>query len=98
MTVGHIATIKVKEGKEKDFENLFLDFAPHVLAEQGYIRYDLCKMVDEPGTYCVIHMYETVETREAHQNTEHGRRFGAELEPLLAGNLGGIGRRSFAVL
>jgi quinol monooxygenase YgiN len=86
MAVGIIATIKVQDGKDKDFEAVFRDLAKAVRAnEPGNKLYQLCKSRKDANTYIVMEIYESDEALKAHGQTEHYKTIGAGLGPTLAG-------------
>jgi quinol monooxygenase YgiN len=86
MAVGVIATLKVQEGKEGDFEAIFKDMAKAVRAnEPGNKLYQLCKSRKDANTYVVMEIYENDEALKAHSASEHFRTIGAALGPTLAG-------------
>jgi quinol monooxygenase YgiN len=86
MAVGVIATLKVQEGKEKDFEAIFRDMAKAVRAnEPGNKLYQVCKSRKEPNTYVVMEIYENDDALKAHGTSDHFKTIGAGLGPTLAG-------------
>lgn len=86
MAVGVIATIKVQDGKDKDFEAVFRDLAKAVRAnEPGNKVYQLCKSRKDANTYVVMEIYESDEALKAHGASDHFRTIGAGLGPTLAG-------------
>jgi len=86
MAVGIVATLKVQEGKDKDFEAVFHDLAKAVRAnEPGNKLYQLCKSRKDANTYVVMEIYENDEALKAHGATEHFKTIGAGLGPTLAG-------------
>ncbi len=86
MAVGIIATIKVQDGKDKDFEAVFRDLAKAVRTnEPGNKLYQLCKSRKDANTYVVMEIYESDEALKAHGASEHYKTIGAGLGPTLAG-------------
>ena len=86
MAVGVIATLKVQEGKEKDFEAIFHDMAKAVRAnEPGNKLYQVCKSRKEPYSYVVMEIYENDDALKAHGASDHFKTIGAGLGPTLAG-------------
>jgi len=86
MAVGIIATLKVQEGKDKDFEAIFHDLAKAVRAnEPGNRLYQVCKSRKDPNAYVVMEIYESDEALKAHGASEHFKTIGAGLGPTLAG-------------
>jgi quinol monooxygenase YgiN len=86
MAVGIIATLKVQEGKEKDFEAVFRDMMKAVRAnEPGNTLYQVCKSRKEPATYVVMELYDNDDALKAHSSSDHYKTIGAGIGPLLAG-------------
>jgi quinol monooxygenase YgiN len=86
MTIGIVATLKVQDGKEADFEATFGDLANAVRAnEPGNKLYQLFKSRKDKNTYVVMEMYESEEALKAHGKTDHFRTIGAKLGPTMAG-------------
>jgi quinol monooxygenase YgiN len=86
MAVGVVATLKVQEGKEADFEAVFRDLARAVRAnEPGNKFYQLCRSRKDKTTYVVMEVYESDDALKAHGTSEHFRTIGAGLGPTLAG-------------
>jgi quinol monooxygenase YgiN len=86
MAVGVIATLKVQDGKDRDFEAAFRDLAKAVRAnEPGNKLYQVCKSRKEANTYVVMEIYESDEALKAHSASEHFKTIGAGLGPILAG-------------
>ena len=86
MAIGVIATIKVQDGKQADFEAVFTDLAAQVRAnEPGNRLYQLCKSKADPTTYVVMELYENDEALKAHGQTAHYKAAGPKLGPVVAG-------------
>ncbi|HUO93282.1 MAG TPA: antibiotic biosynthesis monooxygenase family protein [Rhizomicrobium sp.] len=86
MAIGIIATLKVQDGKEKDFEATFRDLAKAVRAgERGNKLYQLCKSRKEPNTYVVMEIYESEDALKAHTSSGHYKSLSPALGPTLAG-------------
>lgn len=86
MAIGVIATLKIQEGKDKEFEAAFGNLSKAVRAnEPGNKLYQLCKSKKEPNTYIVMEIYENDEAMKAHGASEHFRTLGAALGPSMAG-------------
>jgi quinol monooxygenase YgiN len=86
MAVSTIATVKVKPGKEQEFERIFTGFAKDVRTKEPGTRvYELCKAADQPSTYMVIEIYDNAAAREAHGKSDHAAAIGPDLGPLLDG-------------
>jgi len=86
MAIGVIATLKVQDGKEKEFEATFHDLAKAVRAnEPGNKLYQVCKSRKEPNTYVVMEIYETEDALKAHSGSDHYKTLSPKLGPTLAG-------------
>ena len=86
MPIGVVATLKVQDGKNAEFEAVFADLAPKVRAnEPGNQYYRVFKSRKDPNTYVVMEAYELPEAIEAHRKSEHFRAAGPKLGPCLAG-------------
>lgn len=70
--LGIIATFKIKDGKQQEFERVFLGLAADVRAnEPGNKLYQLCKSNKDDSTYRLMELYDSQEALEAHRNTKH---------------------------
>ena len=86
MTIGVVATLKVQEGKNADFEAIFTDLAAQVRAnEKGNLAYSLTKSRADPNTYKVLELYADQDALTAHGQTEYFKAAGPKLGPCLAG-------------
>jgi quinol monooxygenase YgiN len=86
MTVGIVATLKVQEGKEAEFEAVFRDLAASVRAnEPGNKLYSVFRSRKDKDTYVVMEMYENNDAIEAHRKAEHFRAAGPKIGATLAG-------------
>ena len=67
MKVGYMATLKVADGKQEDFEAAFAEMQKAVAADEpGTLQYDLMQDEADPTTYRVFEIYESEEARKAH--------------------------------
>ena len=72
MTLGVIATIKVLEGKNSEFEATFSELAKQVLAnEDGCVFYALHRSKSDAQTYKVLEQYKSADDLKAHGKTEY---------------------------
>ncbi len=86
MTIGVVATLKVAEGKNGDFEKVFNDLAAQVKAnEPGNQLYRVFKSKADPQTYIVMEMYADQAALDAHGKSDHFRAAGAKIAPTLGG-------------
>jgi quinol monooxygenase YgiN len=86
MTIGIVATIKVQEGKNAEFEAVFKDLAAQVRAnEKGNLFYVLTKSRSEANTYKVLEAYTDQDALAAHGQSDHFKAAGPKMGPCLAG-------------
>ena len=86
MTIGAIATLKVQEGKEAEFEAAMTELCKAVrVNEPGNRLYAFFRSRKEKGTYVVMEEYENEEAVTAHRKSDHFRTAGPEIGATLAG-------------
>jgi quinol monooxygenase YgiN len=86
MTIGIVATIKVQEGKNAEFEEVFTALAAQVRAnEKGNLAYQLTKSRTDPNTYKVLELYTDQDAVTLHGQTEYFKAAGPKMGPCLAG-------------
>ena len=86
MTIGVIATLKIREGKEQEFEQVFGELVTAVREkEEGNLVYALHRSRTDPQTYVVMEQYADQAAMEAHSRSDHFRSIGARMGPCLAG-------------
>ncbi len=84
MTIGIIATIAVKEGKNSEFETVFSELTKQVLAnEKGCLLYALHRSKQDPQTYKVFEQYASNEDVKQHAKTEYFQAANAKLALLV---------------
>ncbi len=97
MTIGIVATLKVAEGKNAEFEEIFTGLAKQVRAnEPGNLAYQLTRSRTDPQTYKVLELYTDQAAIDLHGGTEYFKAAGPKMGPCLAGRpeielLDGIG-------
>jgi quinol monooxygenase YgiN len=85
MPVGVIAKIKVKEGKNQEFEGLFKQLVKAVDEnEPGNSFFELHKSRTDSQLYIVLEQYVDEDAFAAHDQTEHFKTIGAQLGPCMA--------------
>jgi quinol monooxygenase YgiN len=85
MALGLLATITVQEGKNAEFEKVFMDLTAQVRAnEPGNIFYILHRSKSNPQMYKVMEQYESAEALEAHGKTDYFRAANKALGALVA--------------
>jgi quinol monooxygenase YgiN len=86
MTIGVVATLKVAEGKNADFEAVFTALAAQVKAnEAGCLAYCLTKSRTDPQTYKVLELYTDQDALTHHGGTDYFKAAGPKLGPCLGG-------------
>jgi quinol monooxygenase YgiN len=84
--IGIVATLKVQDGKNADFEGVFRDLAAQVRAnEKGCLAYALTKSRADANTYKVLELYTDQAALDHHGQTDYFRAAGPKLGPCLAG-------------
>ena len=84
--IGVVAVIRVKEGREADFEQGFREMTAQVKANEPANRmYQLTRSRSEPRTYKVLELYDDEAALEAHQKSEHYKAGGLRLRDVAAG-------------
>ncbi|MDG1906967.1 MAG: putative quinol monooxygenase [Arenicella sp.] len=72
MKVGLVATIKVQQGKNSEFEAVFTALTEQVLAnEEGCVFYALHKSESDPQVYKVLEQYKSADDLKAHGKAEY---------------------------
>ena len=87
MKVGYMATLKVVDGKQAEFEAAFAGLQKAVQEnEPGALQYDLMQDEADPTTYRVFEIYEDLDARNVHGKSE---AFGAAVAALGGGVMAG---------
>lgn len=61
-----VATVKVQQGKEAEFESLVKSILPMVMQEKGTLQYVLHRPQDDFGKYLFYEKYIDKEAKEVH--------------------------------
>jgi quinol monooxygenase YgiN len=86
MAIGLLATITVQEGKNAEFEQVFLGLMAQVKEhEPGNNFYAIHKSGDDPQVYVVMEQYDSPEALDAHGKSDHFRAANKLLGGLVAG-------------
>jgi quinol monooxygenase YgiN len=84
--IGVIATLKVQDGKNAEFEGVFRELQQQVKAnEPGNLAYQLTRSRTDPNTYKVLELYKDQEALTHHGGTDYFKAAGPKLGPCLAG-------------
>jgi quinol monooxygenase YgiN len=84
--IGIVATLKVQDGKQTEFEAVFLELTAKVRAnEPGNILYQLTKSRADTATYKVIELYKDQDAVTAHGASDYFRDLGRKMGAFLAG-------------
>ena len=86
MTIGVVATLKVQEGKNAEFEAIFTALAAQVRAnEKGNLAYCLTKSRTDPNTYKVLELYKDQDALTHHGGTDYFKAAGPKFAAVLGG-------------
>jgi len=84
--IGVVATLKVQDGKNAEFEQIFRELSQQVRAnEPGNVAYQLTKSRTDPNTYKVLEIYRDQDALAQHREMEHFKAAGPKLGGCLAG-------------
>ena len=82
--IGVVAILRVKEGREAEFEKAFIEMTAEVIAkEPGNQMYPLTRSRAEPRTYKVLEMYADQAAFEVHGASDHYKEGGRRLRDLV---------------
>lgn len=85
MTRSIVATIRVKEGRQDEFEDVALKMVEAVNAnEEGCLLYTLNKG-DDPVTYVFMERYSDADALAAHRGSDHYKTFGRQMGAFMDG-------------
>ena len=83
--VAVVATLKIQEGKESEFEKVMKELAEQVRAnESGCKLYQICKS-KKPGSYVVMERYDDMAAFQAHSKTDYFKAAAARMAPCFGG-------------
>ena len=86
MAIGVIAKLKIKEGKNSEFEEVFTELAAAVRAnESGNNFYALHKSRTDPQLYIVLEQYVDQAALDAHGQSDHFKASGGKMGPCMGG-------------
>lgn len=86
MTIGIVATLKVKPGSESEFEAVFRALQAAVKKDEpGALQYEVFKSKAHASTYIVMEQYKSEADLAAHRTTPHMAAAGPKLGAVLDG-------------
>ena len=89
MTIGIVATLKIKPGMEAEFETIFRELQISVNRDEpGVIQYEVFKSKSHASTYIVMEQYKTDADLAGHRTTAHMAAAGPKLGAVLDGRPG----------
>jgi len=84
--IGVIATLTVAEGKNAEFEAIFIELAKQVRAnEPGCHAYQLTRSRSNPQVYKVLELYADEAALKHHGGTEYFKAAGPKMGPCMGG-------------
>jgi quinol monooxygenase YgiN len=84
--IGIVATLKIQEGKNAEFEAAFKEAMAGVRAnEPGNFFYEVVKSRTDPTVYKVLEGYKDADAIAAHSASDHYKALGPKIGPCLAG-------------
>lgn len=84
--IGIVATLRVQEGRNAEFEAVFLELTEKVRAnEPGNLLYQLTRSRSEENTYKVLELYVDQDAVTAHGASEYFRDLGRKMGAFMAG-------------
>jgi len=78
------AAMTVREGCAQEFEQAIAEARPHMLADEGCLRYDLQRVNRSETDYVLLEAYDSGDAIRRHGELEAFKELGRRLEPLLA--------------
>lgn len=86
MATGVVATLKIQEGKEAEFEAIFHDLMAEVRAkEPGNHLYRVFRSRKDKSIFVVMEIYENDDAMKAHGKSDHFRAANPKIGAVLAG-------------
>jgi len=84
--IGLVATLKVQDGRNAEFEAVFGELSAKVRAnEPGNTLYQLTRSRTDPNTYKVLELYKDQDALSAHGQTDYFKELGRKMGPCMAG-------------
>lgn len=83
MYIVHV-DIQVVPGREQDFLAASIDNSRCTRQEPGNVRFDVCRHEEDPCRFMFYEAYRTKADFQAHQQTEHYKRWRAAVDGIMA--------------
>ena len=84
--IGVVATLKVQDGKQGEFEAIFTELSKQVRAnEPGNLLYQLTKSRADATVYKVLEVYKDADALKAHGGSDYFKAASAKMGPCMAG-------------
>ncbi len=80
-----VVGLKVKPGKEKEFEDAVRDMITKVASEGGTLAYVFHRSQNKPGEFLMYEKYKDKAAFDHHSVTPYFKEFFGKIGPLLAG-------------
>jgi quinol monooxygenase YgiN len=77
------ASLKAKQGKEKELEEALINMVSNVQNEEGALIYILHRVKDDPGRFTFYEKYQDQAALDYHDSSPHMRDLLAKLELFL---------------
>ena len=81
-----IITVRVKAGREQQFEKVTTANHYGSVQESGVLRFDVLRDNENPGTYYLYEAYRDEAATRAHKETEHYHAWKDAVSDLLVGD------------
>lgn len=85
MAIGIVARLKIQQGKNDEFENIFKELQAAVRAGEPGNNFYACHRTDDDTVYVVMEQYKDQAALQAHQGSDHFKTIGAKLGAVMAG-------------
>jgi quinol monooxygenase YgiN len=85
MAIGTLAILRIQEGKNEEFENIFCELEAAVRANEPGNNFYSCHRTDDPTVYIVMEQYADQAAVDAHRASDHFREIGGKLGGVMAG-------------
>ncbi len=85
MAIGMIVRLKIQDGKNEEFEAIFMELQAAVQAGEPGNNFYALHRTDDAQTYVVLEQYADEEAAKAHSGSDHFRTLGAKMGACMAG-------------